>query len=240
MSMNTPSPYLVQYKRASDIFVPPASESHRIEWDFKSDNIEKLADWFDREKFTGVMKAGSRSQTFRGAILLFCGWCVGAVYSSKSADPVKHTYLALPALLTRLKDCPDAELEIYSLPDEIVLPFSSAFIGQFMEPTGQDSPGQKARYFVEKVTNLPRHCLITMNEPERGLCLVYFYLGKISGHFLVNKQQFTNDQNFPYHFIEKAENAGLHLSILSAEIQGVYDGTTRFGFPLITTPSQLA
>lgn len=223
---------MVQYNRASDIFVPPQNDSTFKDWSLEAEPLSQFIIWLDQEKFTGVIKVSSHSQKFRGALLLYTGWCVGALYSQIDLPPVKHTHLALSALLKALGKTDSAQIEIYTLPEDIVLPFASAFIGQFMEPAQEGSPQQIAQFFVEKISGLPRHCLITMRleDFENRLCLVYFYWGKISGHFLVDQQQFIPETDFPFQYI--VGNASLRLSILSPEIDGVYGGQTRFGFPL--------
>ncbi|MDX2106913.1 MAG: hypothetical protein SFY67_10970 [Candidatus Melainabacteria bacterium] len=234
------TPYTVNYKRAGDLFPSPSTVpgSQIIDWDLKESGLTKLIDWLDQEKFTGVLKASSNNIKFRGALLLFAGWCVGAVYARDGEEPIKHTHKALPSLLKQLSmvDVNSAVLQIYSLPDEVVLPFSSAFIGQFMEPAKEGNPNQLAAHFIEHVKDLPRHSLIsirTLSEFGSELCLVFFYWGKLIGHFLVEEQKFSDSSIFPDYVFDKVLEAKIHLSILSPEIEGVYSGSTRFGFPLL-------
>jgi hypothetical protein len=230
------TPYTVNYKRAGDIFPPPQYASHIVNWDLKVKGVNALTDWLDAEKFTGVLKASSDHKKYRGALLLYAGWCVGALYAGLDQEPIKHTHKALPALLTELNKDNSAQIQIYDLQDEIVLPFSSAFIGQFMEPAQTASPSQMALFFIDHIKDLPRHSLITIKTVSQStseLCLVYFYWGKISGHFLVERQEFSFDSQFPEFVLSEALEAKIHLSILSPEIAGVYSGSTRFGFPLI-------
>lgn len=232
------TPYTVNYKRAGDIFPPPQSASRIVNWDLKVKNVNALADWLDAEKFTGVLKASFDHKKYRGALLLYAGWCVGALYAGLDQEAIKHTHKALPVLLTALNKDDSAQIQIYDLPDEIVLPFSSAFIGQFMEPAQIASPSQMAKFFIDHIKDLPRHCLITIKtlcQSTSELCLVYFYWGKISGHFLVERQEFSFDSQFPEYVLSEALDAKIHLSILSPEIDGVYSGSTRFGFPLVIT-----
>ncbi|MBP7863540.1 hypothetical protein KA183_17770 [bacterium] len=230
------TPYTVNYKRAGDIFPPPQTGSNILNWDLKTKGVNALTDWLDAEKFTGVLKASSDHQKFRGAILLYAGWCVGALYAGLNQEAIKHTHKALPALLTQLNKDDSTQIQIYELPESIVLPFSSAFIGQFMEPAQTESPIQMAKYFIDHIKDLPRHSLITMktlSESANELCLVYFFWGKISGYFLVERQEFSTDKVFPEFVLSDAIEAKIHLSILSPEIAGVYSGNARFGFPLI-------
>lgn len=232
------TPYTVNYKRACDLFpcksFVPGSQT--VEWNLKEKDVNELIDWLDGEKFTGVVKASCDQKKFRGALLLFAGWCVGAVYALEGEIPIKHTYKAIAPLLKHLSSNTSARLEIYTLPEEIVLPFSSAFIGQFMEPAKDGTPRQLAANFVEHVKGLPRHSLIsvrTLTESGSELCLVFFYWGKLSGHFLVEEQKFSDSPHFPDYLFDNVLEAKIHLSILSPEIVGVYSGGTRFGFPLI-------
>lgn len=229
------TPYTVNYKRVVDLFPPPDPQKEIQLWDLRQNSLEELIDWLDQEKFTGVLKASSKTLKFRGALLLFAGWCVGALFAAKDEEPIKHTDKAIPALLTRLNADLTSQIEIYNLPDEIVLPFSSAFIGQFMEPVKDGSPSQIAEFFIEHISDLPRHCLITVRTQTQfnsELCLVFFYWGKISGHFLVEEQTFSRSCQFPDFVFDQALEAKIHLSILSPEIVGAYSGFTRFGFPL--------
>lgn len=235
------TPYTVKFKRASDLFPPPIADPNSVlvNWDLKSKDLNELIDWLDQEKFTGVLKASSHETKFRGALLLFAGWCVGAVYAVMGEEPIKHTYKALPAILAHLQKNNSSDIEIYSLPEEIVLPFSSAFIGHFMEPIQNESPSHMAAYFVEHIINLPRHSLIsirTLTPTKSELCLVFFYWGKITGHFMVEEQKFSSTCEFPEFIFDQILEAKIHLSILSPEIDGVYSGSTRFGFPLILEP----
>lgn len=236
------TPYTVNYKRAGDLFPSPSAVpgSKIIAWDLNERGLKQLIDWLDQEKFTGVLKASSDQSKFRGALLLFAGWCVGAVYALYGEEPIKHTHKALPTLLKQLSIDHSAVLEIYSLQDQVVLPFSSAFIGQFMEPAKEGYPIQLAAYFVDHVKDLPRHSLIsirTLSDSKYELCLVFFYWGKLIGHFLVEEQKFSDSPQFPDYVFDRVHEAKIHLSILSPEIEGVYSGSTRFGFPLLM-PSQ--
>jgi len=231
----------IKYKRAQDLFPPPISHLKKsaIKWDLKKQNIQELIDWLDDEKFTGVLKASSNNSKYRGALLLYAGWCVGAVYAAIGQEPIKHTHKALPSILNRLNKDDLAQVEIYELPEEIVLPYSSAFIGQFMEPAIESSPSDAAIFFMEHIKDLPRHCLITIraqNLTFSELCLVFFYWGKISGYFLVEQQLLEIESLFPQFVLDQALEAKIHLSILSPEIDGVYQGCTRFGFPLKIEP----
>lgn len=229
------TPYTVNYKRSVDLFPPKETGSDLLNWDLRDKDIKQLINWLDQEKFTGVLKASSDSNKFRGALILFAGWSIGAIFTALGEESVKHTYKAIPALLAHLSADESSTVEIYTLPEAIVVPFSSAFIGQFMEPAKADSPSQQAKIFVDHVTNLPRHSLITirtMSETKSELCLVFFYWGKISGHFLVEEQKFSDSSDFPNFIFDQVIDAKIHLSILSPEILGVYSGSTRFGFPL--------
>lgn len=229
------APYTVNYKRAGDIFPPPLLGSKIAYWNLRTKGVNALIDWLDAEKFTGVLKASSDNEEFRGALLLFAGWCVGALYAGLDQEPIKHTHKALPTLLNQLNKDNSTQIQIYELPEAIVLPFSSAFIGQFMEPAQAGTPSQMAKYFINHIKDLPRHSLITIKtvtENASELCLVYFYWGKKSGHFLVERQEFSTDETFPEFVLSEALEAKIHLSILSPEIAGVYSGNARFGFPL--------
>lgn len=133
---------------------------------------------------TCCLKVTSPKRRSRGAVLVFRGRVLGAIYGRKGLG---QTMLGEDAYAEFIKDIADPEsiVDTYILPEKIVLAASSLFHGSpYMQPENISPMEAFEKVYIDlKVSEMPGCIVAKRCGTEDLLCFVYMFGGEIVGVF---------------------------------------------------------
>lgn len=223
-------PPQAQLRRATDLILPPLTTESVNSFAVADYDLEWLITDLEGGMRTGCLKASSESKLSRSAMLFYKGRVVGCIYGCKSMpDKQLTTEEAMQATLGDLK-AKDALVKIYDLPENIILPMSSLFLGYPV----QGNNGADATSYTEYLTNWfagkQQTACLAVNIPTKvSTCLGFYYNGQFVGAFSVEEQKLVKDRKFLYELLRQNADANVEASILPPEM---ISSAVRFGFSL--------
>lgn len=229
-------PRTFKLRRATDVVLPPL-DGHLV-FPVKSGDYDILQLYKDLEDgaLSGCVKVESDERLSRGAILLYRGRVVGAIYGRK---PMTDPYPVEPALKMTLEDSflPESELTIYNLPEEIVLSMSAMFLG--CPVTGEDGvPAREGmKPLLDDLHERKDTGCITLTGADTGeLAIVYVKDGSVLGAFQVDRTSFDDKASAVNDLIDEVSGARAELSILPPELT---TDAVLFGYGLSATLTEM-
>jgi len=183
-----------------------------------------------RSGATGCIRTSNEKTESRGAILLYKGRIVGAVYTSKLMPETQPTE---PSLKLVLADAGSAvtKLEKYALPENRVLPMATMFLGKVVTRSDQ----MTTRAYLDHMLGLLAQeqqisCLPISLKSTGGTCLVFVHQGLFTGAFYVDMHMVTVDLNFVNKLVDADPVATIHACIFPAEVS---PADPQIGFSLV-------
>jgi hypothetical protein len=211
-------PTNMKLRRAIDIVMP--SLDGNIQTMTSNDRtLNELMSHIEDTKFTGCLKAQSEERLSRAAALLYEGRVVGCIYGTKSPKP--EPYTTETALYLMIGDLQKAgtEIQLYSLPEEIILSMSALFLGCPIEGLGDSNTPSNAIELLDQFRKRGQTGCLTLSTDGSGTISVSFiHAGTYVGSFLVEKQQFLPSAELPLELPATYENAKLDASFLPNEM----------------------
>lgn len=178
---------------------------------------------------TGCLKLSNDIEKLRGAMVFLKGSVVGAIYVSKACIETKPTEESLDLCLKSLKQS-DTTVMLYDLPEELVLSFSSLFLGYPVSRMDSYTSIDYYHYITDWCQKEQSTLTIALLfEDGGGICFGFVYSGRYIGAFHVEEQEFSDDQEFLIHLMDLYPHSTLGVSILPPEMTS---SVVRFGFDL--------
>jgi hypothetical protein len=167
---------------------------------------------------TGCVKATSQEGLSRSLMLLYQGRVVSCLYGCKTNPDTPTTGQSLPLMLADLR-LDETEVTQYDLPESVVIPLSSLFIGYPV----QRNDDFDARSYVDYLCNWfesrrQTACLAITLPSTSSVCLCFIHEGQFTGTFSVTDQQLRKDQEFMYELFRNDPAASVEASILPPEM----------------------
>lgn len=211
----------------TDLLPPPLSISEFAPLDLIQHKLVDYLDWFKENAYTGIVKFKHQRFNACGALVLFRGRCTGAMFTTTEQREPLTTQQALPHLY-RAMSLLGAQVVSYTLPEEIVLPISAAFLGY---------PVQKAKenckeYFDYVLGGLKQNssiAVVAITSKTGETYLVYVYQGNSVGFFSLERKTFYLDMQEVFEFVANNADIELQVSVLPNEIA---QKSFQFGFEL--------
>lgn len=221
----------VRYKRATDLILPPPAGENSLQSCADYD-VHKLIASVEANKTTGCIRAWNHRTSTRSLMLLHEGRVVGCVYGSRGMQET-DTLLGLKLMLMSLRNA-DTTFMIYDLPENIVLPLASLFLGK---PTERPVIEDSEKYFRSWFRNKKQSVCLTIVSTTAGMTyLVFIHGGEFTGAFCIDDQELSHDLNLienifaarPSTFVDACvlpdpldgEPRGHNLSRVMAELSG--------------------
>ncbi len=207
------------YKRATDLIVPPIDAENLYEFKIEDHDLKWIMTDLDGGLRTGCVKASSPSKGSRSAMLVYRGRTVACMYSSKSLPDTRPTEESTQSMFADL-EAPDTFVQIYDLPENVVLAMSALFRGYPVPRTDNYDARGYWDYICGWLENQnSTACLIVTSTAispasDAFTCLGYVYKGQFCGAFYVQEQQFTTDKNFVYELLKRSPGAHIEVSVL--------------------------
>jgi len=121
-----------------------------------------------------------------------------------------------------------ADVVSYTLPEEIVLPLSAAFIG-YPAQLVQETPKANFDYLIKWCRKHESNTVIVINSKINGTLFAYIHKGQLVGSFCLESKNFSLNREEISDFIASDPAIELYASILPNEIVAK---TFHFGFEL--------
>lgn len=219
-------PRSYKLRRAIDMVMPPFGATPPM---FESGTRPKLLAELEDSHYTGCLKAASQKNLSRSAAVLYKGRAVGGIYGRRPMTDAYPNEAALELMITDLAQ-PETEVQLYELPDGLVLAMSAFFLGCAVERTDKlDEP----TYLKDIVGQFERDkqtgCLAFAESPNTPSCFCFFYNGAFLGSFDVEDQQFIPDESYMQALPAKYEKSKFEAHLLPPEMTSE---RVRFGFNL--------
>ena len=216
-------------KRATDL-VPPAFDlSSLATFTGEEQDLEWLITDIEGGMRTGCVKAISQSTMSRSAALLYKGRAVGCIYGRKKQPENYGTEQSLQIMMQDLEKS-DTEVQLYDLPDNVVLPMSALFLGYPVPREERVDARTYMDYMCNWFASKAQTACLAVTFPSRSAtCLCFIYEGNFCGAFYVEEQKFTEDKDFVYELMKTDPQASVEASILPPEMTS---SAVRFGFNL--------
>jgi hypothetical protein len=211
-------PTNMKLRRAIDVVMPSLDGKIRSLTSNEKTLDELMAD-LENTKFTGCLKAENEERLSRSAALFFEGRVVGCLYGTKSPKPEPYTTeIALYLLIGDLQKS-GTVIQLYSLPEEIILSMSSLFLGCPIEGLPESNTPTVALGLLDEFGKRGQTGCLTLSTDLSGTISVSFvHAGTYIGSFLVEKQQFLPSVELPMELPEEYKNARLDASFLPDEM----------------------
>lgn len=211
----------------TDILPPPLSISELAPLDLIEHNLSDYLDWFTQNSYTGIVKFKYPRFNSFGALVLFRGRCTGAMFTQEGQPNTLPTQESLPQLYKAMSLL-GADIVSYTLPEEIILPISAAFIGYPVQPVLED-PHQNFDYLLEWFSKQSSIALVVINSKISGTIFAYFFKGELISWFCVELQRFSLNRQEVIEFVRDNADIELYVSILPNEVVAK---SFLFGFEL--------
>lgn len=221
----------LKYRRALDLLVSSRKGSTAEHIDLRNEDLTRVILSLKQESFTGFLSFSSQAQFSRGAFLLNQGRCVGCIYQNNLMFDSRTTGESIRMMLSDLND-KDADLYRYRLPQSIILPYSSLFLGKPLELPSSTSavPGarpitvelSKPNVLAKILSALERDrstaTIAIDSNGENGICLVFVHRGYAGASFLVEMQTFSVDFDTPTSFVQQNEESTFSTNVLPPDL----------------------
>ncbi|HEY9683816.1 MAG TPA: hypothetical protein V6C86_19700 [Oculatellaceae cyanobacterium] len=216
-------------KRATDLVPPAFDPSSLATFTAEEQDLEWLITDIEGGMRTGCVKAVSQSSMSRSAALLYKGRAVGCIYGRKQQPENYGTEQSLQIMMQDLEK-PDTEVQLYDLPENIVLPMSALFLGYPVPREEKVDARTYMDYMCNWFASKTQTACLAITFPSRSAtCLCFIFEGTFCGAFYVEEQKFTPDKEFVYQLMQTDPQASVEANILPPEMTS---SAVRFGFNL--------
>lgn len=178
-------------ERGIDLFPPPLApaEKKAIRGKAKKCILADLAS----QTFTGCLTVENNRRKFRGGMLLYRGRAVGCVHTSQKRPQTESTPDSLETLIPLVPDA-GSRISIHELPDEIVLPLASLFLGY---PVRRED-GYSALDYMEYICqwfsdNQQTAVLAVLFARAPATTLIFICRGVFTGAYIVDHSAYVLD-----------------------------------------------
>ncbi|HEY9682246.1 MAG TPA: hypothetical protein V6C89_16365 [Drouetiella sp.] len=211
-------PTNMKTRRAIDVVMPSIDGNQRT-MTSNDHTLEELMQHIENTKFTGCLKAQNEERLSRSAALLFEGRVVGCIYGTKSPKPQPYTTETAMYLMISDLQTSGTDVQLYTLPEEVILSMSSLFLGCPIEGLPESNTPTVAIGLLKEFEKRGQTACLTLSTDGSGTISVSFvYAGKYIGSFLVEKQQFMPSVELPLQLPSEYDNARLDASFLPDEM----------------------
>ncbi len=205
-------------RRAIDLIMPAVSGKLYRELNCSTADSSKLLSELELANFTGCVKARSEEQKSRSAMLLFEGRVAGAIYGRKDAQ---ETFAVEKAINLMKADIAGADtfLQVYELPQDVVLAMSALFLGC---PLAKDESKAMLDYFDTTLMSISltgeTGCLTYSEESGSPDILVFISKGQPFGGYKIAAQEYIGNAEALLSEIRKNEKGSIEAHILPEQL----------------------
>ncbi|MCA9802637.1 MAG: hypothetical protein KC777_11770 [Cyanobacteria bacterium HKST-UBA02] len=203
-------------KRGIDLFPPPFEPKKKkaIRGKAKNTILAELAS----QCFTGCLTLENNRQKSRGAMLLYLGRAVGCVHTSMKRPMTESTPDSLETLLPLVPDA-GSKISIHELPDEIVLPMASIFLGYPVARQDDYTALDYLEYICPWLSENRGIAILAVTFAKApATALIFIYKGMFTGAYLVEHAAYVLDLNKVKELVRLDREASLDVAILPPEL----------------------
>jgi hypothetical protein len=199
-----------RFRRVIDFFPPPSPESRYIDFS-RAQSAHEIVMEIEGAMWTGVLKVTCEGARARAAALLFHGRVVGCVYASRSVEP-QPTDPSLNDLL-ELLHFDSAEIECYTLDEDVVLSMSALFLGYPVERNDDLDARSYLDYIGSWLQHKEQTACIAITSSRHDTALAFVRHGRYTGLFQVDQQHFSTQIQVLFDLLNEERAADISASI---------------------------
>jgi hypothetical protein len=221
-------------RRAVDIIMP--SITGKLNHSVKSSDydIKRLLADLEASELTGCIKAESSEVLSRSAALLYKGRVVGCIYGRKPQPQTQVLEASLKAMMADLV-LSSTEMQVYELPDEVVISMSALFLGVPIGAGQTADAGDSKSYIGELMPSLEEKgdtaCVMVSTTDKPSRILGFVHRGQAFGSYSIVDQKFDLGFDQLHQLCEESEDAVVNAYLLPKEMTSE---SVVYGYALTT------
>ena len=219
------------FRRAVDIIMPPVGSAPIIT-KLNENSAKEIFSTVEETNFTGCIKIYCQNRLSRSAIIFLNGRAVGTIYTTKAQSDATSLAVGIKQMLEDISTPDvDANMEMYELPQGIVLSMSSLFLGYVDHPQTQNNnlayaEKMLAHFSASKGTA----CFNVLNpKTDSPFALGFIAEGKFRGSYTVDQKWFAEEDGFLLNLLLSQTYLKIQTHILPSAMT---TGAVRFGYSL--------
>ncbi|MBX3077314.1 hypothetical protein KF707_00940 [Candidatus Obscuribacterales bacterium] len=209
-------------RRAVDIIMP--SLTGKLNHAVKSADfdVKRLLADLAASELTGCIKAESSEVLSRSAALLYKGRVVGCIYGRKPQPQTQVLEASLKAMMDDLM-LQSTEMQVYELPDEVVIAMSALFLGVPIGAGQTADAGDPKAYIKDLMPSLAEKndtaCVMVSTTDKPSRILGFVHQGKPFGSYSIVDQNFTPGFEQLHQLCDESDDAVVNAYLLPKEMQ---------------------
>ena len=225
-------PKSLSLRRAVDLVMPPITTSSMI-LNLDRDKARQFFPTLEGTGFTGCMKVACQSAVSRGALIFLDGRAVGCIYTRKPVPDPYPFELGIKKMLEDVtREDAESELEMYELPQEIVLAMSALFQGYIDKADAQLDNTTYAQQLLDYFSAKKETACFNLldEEPDVPFALSFVFEGEFQGTYIISERLFSKESDFLFDLLQKSDSRfKLQAHILPKAMR---TEAMRFGYSL--------
>lgn len=208
-------------RRAVDIIMPSITGKLNHSVRCGDYDIKRLLTDLETSELTGCIKASSSEILSRSAALLYKGRVVGCIYGRKPQPQTQVLEQSLKAMLEDLS-LKSTEMQVYELPDEVVISMSALFLGVPIG-AGQTADAGDSKNYIEVLmpsleSKQETACVMVSTNEKPSRCLGFVYLGHTFGSYSIVDQKFDTSFDPLVKLCSNSDDAQINAYLLPKEM----------------------
>ncbi|MBX9724431.1 MAG: hypothetical protein K2X81_23680 [Candidatus Obscuribacterales bacterium] len=219
------------YRRAVDIIMPSIGAPPIIT-KLTANSAKEIFSTVEETKFTGCIKIYCQSSLSRSALIFLNGRVVGTIYTTKTSSDSCPIAVGIKKMLADvLAPDVDADMEMYELPQAIVLSLSSLFLGYVDQPeayVGNLVYAERIQSHFSRSRGTG--CLSLLNpKTDSPVALGFISEGRFRGIYSLDQKTFAEEEGFLKNMLLCQTQLKLQTHILPTAMT---TDAVRFGYSL--------
>lgn len=198
-------PSMQRTRRAIDLIMPAVSGKLLHELICSSCDLKQLFEELELAAFTGCIKARSEEKKSRSAMVLYKGRVVGSIYGRKDMQDPFPQDKAL-AMIREDLSLADTLIQVYELPEDVVLPMASLFIGC---PIKKENSETAADYLANTLMSMKYEnetgCFTLADSANQPDYLLFVFKGQAMSGYKISEQLYLDK---PDEILDKMKGEG--------------------------------
>jgi hypothetical protein len=202
----------MRLRRAIDIIMPPI-DGQVTETNSTETTLPELVSLLEKKPLTGCLKAQNEQRLSRSAALLYQGRIVGCIYGTKSGNDRLSMETSMNMMVSDLRQA-DTVMQIYSLPEPVILAMSALFLGCPIEIVSDMRIADATLTLLTELKTRKDTACLMLSKETSPISVSFVYRGQFIGTFLIEKQQYLPSSELTMQLPEAFEQARLDASFL--------------------------
>lgn len=215
-----------ELRRSTDIFIAPRTAGEVRYFSMRETKVDDILRETEHANFTGIVKVSNSDLKSRGGVLLLRGRAVGAVRNeliSPHTEPTEDSLIAMGADLGHESSL----VMIYPVPEEVVIPMSSLFLGYPVERNDDYESLEYHDYIQDWLQSRAGTAALAFTQ-EKQTYLSFICQGGFVGFYEIDTARFDDYPQRVDKVLARYPSSSCEVCILPPELESA----SAFGFKL--------